>query len=452
MIIRCMVQKSTAVVAISVLLGCVVSASAQQLIWLGTLGGLRTKPHGVSTDGTVVGYSDNAAGRKRAFRWTATGGMQDLGTLGGDESRAYGVSGDGSLVVGRSINSANYYRAFSWTAATGMWDIDLIEHRWSEAHSVSSAGLVVGMAKDTAFRTRAYIITSQLDLGTLGGNESEAFGVSADGLVVVGWAQVPDTLSDPLSHAFRWTFGARRMQDLGTLGGLWSQARSTSADGSVVVGWAHDSSSRVRAFRWTVTGGLQNIGTPGGDRSVAWGVSADGAIVVGEGRDSLGGAAGFRWTVASGMENLNQTYAHLLTNGSRLKSATAISPDGRFIAGEGYNGSTGAEDAFRLDVGTLSVQTRYPVPIELVLYQNYPNPFNPSTKIRFSIPVGTGHVPSILKVYDVLGREVATLVNENLQPGSYEVTFDGTGLASGVYLYRLRAGKFMQTKRMLLLR
>jgi hypothetical protein len=86
------------------------------------------------------------------------------------------------------------------------------------------------------------------------------------------------------------------------------------------------------------------------------------------------------------------------------------------------------------------------------LEQNYPNPFNPSTRIRFSIPVGTGHAPSILRIYDLLGREVATLVNDNLPPGSYEVTFDATGLASGVYLYRLQAGEFTQTKRLLLLR
>jgi photosystem II stability/assembly factor-like uncharacterized protein len=86
------------------------------------------------------------------------------------------------------------------------------------------------------------------------------------------------------------------------------------------------------------------------------------------------------------------------------------------------------------------------------LAQNYPNPFNPSTKIKFSIPVGTGHAPSVLKVYDILGREVRTLVDENLQPGSYDVTFDATGLASGVYLYRLQAGEFSQTKRLLLLR
>jgi photosystem II stability/assembly factor-like uncharacterized protein len=87
------------------------------------------------------------------------------------------------------------------------------------------------------------------------------------------------------------------------------------------------------------------------------------------------------------------------------------------------------------------------------LEQNYPNPFNPSTRIRFSIPVvWTGHAPSILRIYDLLGREVATLVNDNLQPGSYEVTFDATGLASGVYFYRLQTGEFTQTKRLLLLR
>jgi photosystem II stability/assembly factor-like uncharacterized protein len=83
------------------------------------------------------------------------------------------------------------------------------------------------------------------------------------------------------------------------------------------------------------------------------------------------------------------------------------------------------------------------------LEQNYPNPFNPSTKIGFKVQ-GSGFTS--LKVYDILGREVRTLVSEYLQPGSYEVTFDAAGLASGVYFYRLQAGEFTQTKRLLLLR
>jgi hypothetical protein len=91
-------------------------------------------------------------------------------------------------------------------------------------------------------------------------------------------------------------------------------------------------------------------------------------------------------------------------------------------------------------------------PTEFSLGQNYPNPFNPTTKIKFTIPVGTGHVPSLLRVYDVLGREVATLVNEKLQPGSYERTFDARGLASGVYLYRIQSGSLSASRKLLLVK
>jgi hypothetical protein len=88
-------------------------------------------------------------------------------------------------------------------------------------------------------------------------------------------------------------------------------------------------------------------------------------------------------------------------------------------------------------------------PNYFVLGQNYPNPFNPETKIKYQIPNSS---EVTLKVFDLLGREVATLVNERLQPGSYETTFDGKDLSSGVYLYRLQAGGFVETKKLLLLR
>ena len=88
------------------------------------------------------------------------------------------------------------------------------------------------------------------------------------------------------------------------------------------------------------------------------------------------------------------------------------------------------------------------------LYQNYPNPFNPTTKIKYSIPfVETGYIPSVqLKVYDILGREIATLVNKKQQPGNYEVDFNGTDLPSGIYIYKLRMGDFLQTKKMTLIK
>ena len=93
---------------------------------------------------------------------------------------------------------------------------------------------------------------------------------------------------------------------------------------------------------------------------------------------------------------------------------------------------------------------------EFRLQQNYPNPFNPSTKIKFTIPsVETGYIPSLqatLKVYDVLGREIITLVNEEKPAGNYELEFDGTALPSGVYFYQLKAGNFVETKKMILIR
>ncbi len=93
-------------------------------------------------------------------------------------------------------------------------------------------------------------------------------------------------------------------------------------------------------------------------------------------------------------------------------------------------------------------------PINYSLSQNYPNPFNPSTKIKYSIPtVEKGHALSVqLRVYDLLGREVATLVNKEQQPGNYEVTFDASTLSSGTYFYRLQAGNFSQIKKMILLK
>ena len=83
------------------------------------------------------------------------------------------------------------------------------------------------------------------------------------------------------------------------------------------------------------------------------------------------------------------------------------------------------------------------------LYQNYPNPFNPVTNIKYQI-ANSSFVS--LKIYDVLGREVSTLVNEFKKAGSYIVTFNGSALASGVYFYRLNAGDFSETKRMLIIK
>jgi hypothetical protein len=83
------------------------------------------------------------------------------------------------------------------------------------------------------------------------------------------------------------------------------------------------------------------------------------------------------------------------------------------------------------------------------LFQNYPNPFNPRTNIRFSLPQRE-HVT--LKIFDLLGKEVATLVEGDLAPGEHAVVFDGNGLSSGVYLCHFKAGSFVEQRKLVLLR
>ncbi|KUG25119.1 hypothetical protein ASZ90_005063 [hydrocarbon metagenome] len=95
------------------------------------------------------------------------------------------------------------------------------------------------------------------------------------------------------------------------------------------------------------------------------------------------------------------------------------------------------------------------LPTQFYLSQNYPNPFNPATKIKYTIGVVDENFRPLqtqLIVYDILGRKVKTLVNEVKSPGTYEITFDASQLASGVYFYRLTSGNLVQTKKMILLR
>ena len=88
-------------------------------------------------------------------------------------------------------------------------------------------------------------------------------------------------------------------------------------------------------------------------------------------------------------------------------------------------------------------------PTDFVLNQNYPNPFNPTTTISFSIPF-SGFTS--LNVYDILGNEVATLVNEEKPAGNYEVSFNASSLPSGTYFYRIQAGLFIETRKMILMK
>ena len=94
-------------------------------------------------------------------------------------------------------------------------------------------------------------------------------------------------------------------------------------------------------------------------------------------------------------------------------------------------------------------ETAQEIPIHFALDQNYPNPFNPETTIRFAIP----HTVTVnLVIYDITGKQIAKLVSEELAPGFYNITFNGRNYSTGIYFYRLTAGSFVQTKKLILIK
>ena len=112
-------------------------------------------------------------------------------------------------------------------------------------------------------------------------------------------------------------------------------------------------------------------------------------------------------------------------------------------------GTISANQRLHIVEGVTSVDDDEPVVSQYQLSQNYPNPFNPSTSIKYSVPTGSDVT---LKVYDALGREVATLVNGFVAAGNHQVTLNAASLASGMYVYRLTAGTFTESRKLVVLK
>jgi len=296
---------------------------------LGTLGGGEARAYGVSADGSVVvGWSLDASNEDRAFRWTSETGMQDLGTLpGAIRAMSNAVSADGNVIVGWS-DSGGWYsaQAFRWTAATGMQSIgtlpgDLSSHAFGTS---ADGSFVVGISSAAGFN-RAFrwsAATGMQDLGWLAGyTQHEASSVSADGSVVVG-----DAGQGPTSNrAFRWT-EATGMQALeGTLES--SIAFGLSADGRVIVGWD--------AFRWTAATGMELLSEMSVHGSV-FDTSDDGHTIVGSAYDATGYNRAFRLELSGvGASYCSPPVANSTGCGSRLfasGSSVASSNDLRLTA------------------------------------------------------------------------------------------------------------------------
>jgi probable HAF family extracellular repeat protein len=352
-------------------------------------GGHYSVANGVSSDGnTIVGGASNSNGNVRAFRWTASGGMQNLGVLsGGVDSIAYGVSDDGNTIAGYEGYSGSFpgypfgfssYRAFRWTPL-GMQGLGFIFESGitpgvSYASGISGDGnTIVGYGGSSSHSTEAYRWTASTGimqgLGSLTSNTSSyASDVSNDGNTVVGNSYTY-TIFD--NEAFRWT-PSGGMQGLGILsGGSSSYASGVSDDGNTVVGNGTYSASNDRqAFRWTASGGMQGLGFLSGDsKSFASDVSGDGNTVVGSGESSSGSTQAFIWTAPTGtIQRLQDVLiAGGATNltGWTLRSADAVSNDGNTIVGYGTD-PDGNQQAFRATLNFSSVAAPEPTTFALL--------------------------------------------------------------------------------------
>lgn len=315
---------------------------SQSLTWLGRLGGYPSFARDVSNNGVVVGFAgetdvDFTDFPSRAFRYQ-NGVMEDLGALiPGNESVALGISADGRIIVGYSEIQDEPYdpdvRAFRWENGTMVSLTDIQDPTVSVALGISNDGsVIVGRYGYNA----VYWRDGQMQvLPALGSFDNYALDVSADGSVIVGASN---------DQPVYWVDG----QVYEIASSTRSAATGVSADGSVIVGYYRPNFGDYRAFRF-VNGILTDLGTLGGRESFATDVSADGRIVVGVAATDGFDRRAFLWTAEGGMQNLNLLYSSLLQGQSYLVSASAISPNGRYIVGVGYNSATRDLEAFLLD-------------------------------------------------------------------------------------------------------
>jgi probable HAF family extracellular repeat protein len=253
----------------------------------------------VSADGSVVVGSDFSQSPTEAFRWTEADGIDRLGGLG-SESFGLGVSPDGVAVVGDSANTAGQDEAFRWTESDGMIGLGTLPGGTfpSLAYGVSADGsVVVGEAHqgpNAGFEGFRWTPSEgMVGLGFLpGDNASRAAGVSGDGSIMIGSSQLLDgSLSIVRSEAVVWTdgVGVVGLGDLGHETSARSFGRAVSLDGGTVVGAAQrGQGGLLKPFRWSAAAGMTELPLLMGSSGSAFAVSADGVVVLGqEGSDYL---------------------------------------------------------------------------------------------------------------------------------------------------------------------
>jgi hypothetical protein len=456
--------------------------SSGMLEWTRTIGGTgEDAAHSIiqTTDGgyAVAGYTSSFGAGGNDFYIVKLDGSGTLlwsKTVGGtnDEPYFYRVSiiqtTDGGYVVASSTKSFgagenDFYIVKLDGSGTLLWSKTVGGTSEDGAHSIiktTDGGYAVA-GYTGSFGTAGDMYIVKLDGSgtlqwskTIGGTMSdEGYSIiqTTDGGYVVAGCYQPDFNEYNMYMAKLNSSGT--LQWTRTVGIYWSLARSiiqTTDGGYAVAGYGNTTGTFI--VKLNPSGVLQWSKTVGHDASHSIIQTTDGGYVVAgmyESTsmyivkfDNLGNTCGYSTTPSSLSGTGGITTSTTPTVTSPASIVTTPTPT---VSTEG-------------SVTTICVIGIQPIsneiPSRFYLHQNYPNPFNPITKIRFDIPtVGNGRDRSLqIKIYDILGREITTLVNEQLKPGTFEVEWDGSNYPSGVYFYKMITDEFTETKKMVLIK
>jgi len=344
---------------------------SQRLFWIAPMNnGNQSLAYDISDDGNrIVGTYHDPVNRKiRAFVWDRTSNsFTDLGDLGGGNAVARGISGNGQVIVGWSQDNTGVWRAVYWENNT-IQQIPTSENRQSFAYDVSYDGsVIVGTCDVAVGGTRGfYFKKSQNTFGTLPpppnrpDDETDAYAVSPDGTLVGGsspWSWcVLGCLWNISGDAPQGPIYIRRLPGRQ----ICTQVRhiSVHSGGVTIVGggsYLESFRQTKQSFDWNIDWDDSNTYYPTWDvvsdlgyPTSANAASGDGSIVVGAAHVGRFLRA-VRWNRNNQMEDLNAAYASLLQDGSYLITALSITPNGRYIVGQGYNATTGRYEGFLLD-------------------------------------------------------------------------------------------------------
>jgi hypothetical protein len=390
--------------------------------------------------------------------------------VGGSFTSAGGVSANG---VARFNTQTNTWSSLGTGSQNGVSGTGLV---YVNALAVVGNEVVVGGSFTSAGGVSANNVarfnTQTNTWSTLGTGSQN--GVSGTGLVYVNaLAVVGNEVVVGGSFTSAGGVSANNVARFNTLTNTWSTLGTGSSNGvngevralavvgnEVYVGGFFTSAGGVSANRvarfntqtntWSTLGTGSSNGVNGEVRALA---VVGNEVVVGGAFTQAGGVSANNVARFNTQTNTWSSLGTGSSNGVNGGGVYALAVVGNEVYVGGFFTSAGgvsANGVARWNSGTSRVEQLSPTaPKTFLLEQNYPNPFNPSTTIRYQLPVAS---EVKLEVYDVLGKKIATLVNERQSAGSYQVVWNASGLSSGTYFYRLQAGTFVETKKMIMVK